>query len=101
MKMKNNILILTSLLLLMSCQVETVEFYVATDGSDSDKGTIDAPFATITHARNTVREKIAGGYKGNIIDATTLFRERYEENQLPEGIEITTNSFGLPEINLK
>lgn len=36
-----------------------------------------------------------------IIDATTLYRERWEENQLPEGIEITTNSFGLPEINLK
>ena len=41
------------------------------------------------------------GYKGNIIDATTLFRERYEENQLPKDIKITTNSFGLPEINLK
>ena len=41
------------------------------------------------------------GYKGNIIEATTLFRERWEENQLPEGIEINTNSFGLPEINLK
>jgi hypothetical protein len=36
-----------------------------------------------------------------IIDAATLYRERWEENQLPEGIEITTNSFGLPEINLK
>ena len=67
MKMKNNILILTNLLLIMSCQVETVEFYVATDGSDFDTGTIDAPFATINHARNTVRKKIAGGYKGNII----------------------------------
>ena len=67
MKMKNNILIMTNLLIIMSCQVETVEFYVATYGSDFDKGTIDAPFATITHARNTVREKIAGGYKGNII----------------------------------
>ena len=67
MKMKNNILILTSLLLLMGCQVETVEFYVATTkGSDSNTGTIDAPFATITHARNTVRKKIAAGYKGNI-----------------------------------
>ena len=41
------------------------------------------------------------GYKGNIIDATTLFRERYDENQLPKDIKITTNSFGLPEINLK
>jgi hypothetical protein len=36
-----------------------------------------------------------------IIDAATLYRERWEENQLPEGIEIITNSFGLPEIILK
>jgi len=36
-----------------------------------------------------------------ILDAATLYRERWEENQLPEGIEIITNSFGLPEIILK
>lgn len=36
-----------------------------------------------------------------ILDATSLFRQRWEENQLPEGITITTNEFGLPEINLK
>jgi len=41
------------------------------------------------------------GYKGNIIDATTLFIQRYDENKLPKDIKITTNSFGLPEINLK
>ncbi len=33
-----------------------------------------------------------------ILDATSLFTERWEENQLPEGIKITTNSYGLPEI---
>ena len=35
-----------------------------------------------------------------ILDATSLFRERWEENQLPEGITISINEFGLPEINL-
>ena len=33
-----------------------------------------------------------------ILDETALFRERWEENQLPEGIKITTNTYGLPEI---
>tara|TARA_E500000081_G_C6008672_1_gene294722 strand:+ start:327 stop:509 length:183 start_codon:yes stop_codon:yes gene_type:complete len=36
-----------------------------------------------------------------ILDETALFTERWEENQLPEGIIITTNSFGLPEIKIK
>ena len=45
-------------LLLLSCQIEGMELYVAADGSDSNTGTIDAPFATIIHARNTVRKKL-------------------------------------------
>ena len=36
-----------------------------------------------------------------ILDAASLFRERWEENQLPEGIEIKINEFGLPEIELR
>tara|TARA_R110000782_G_scaffold256235_1_gene345152 strand:- start:51 stop:248 length:198 start_codon:yes stop_codon:yes gene_type:complete len=33
-----------------------------------------------------------------ILDATANFRESWEENQLPNGVKIITNSFGLPEI---
>ncbi len=34
------------------------------------------------------------------LDLICNFSDSWEENQLPEGIEITTNSFGLPEITL-
>jgi|SaaInlV_120m_DNA_3_1039746.scaffolds.fasta_scaffold16996_4 hypothetical protein len=34
------------------------------------------------------------------LDLISNFSDSWEENQLPEGIEITTNSFGLPEITL-
>jgi len=36
-------------------------FYVATDGSDSNPGTVGRPFATISRARNAVRKKIKAG----------------------------------------
>jgi|TARA_R110000803_G_C11701789_1_gene285587 hypothetical protein len=32
------------------------------------------------------------------LDLISNFSDSWEENQLPEGIEIVTNSFGLPEI---
>jgi hypothetical protein len=37
------------------------EYYVATDGSDTNPGTIDQPFATLTRARDAVREARATG----------------------------------------
>jgi hypothetical protein len=36
------------------------------------------------------------GYKGNIIKAAGEFRDRWEENQLPEGITIEEDENGLP-----
>ena len=41
------------------------------------------------------------GYEGNIIKAAGEFRDRWEENQLPEGISIITNKDGLPEMLVK
>ena len=75
-------------LLLLSCQIEGMELYVAADGSDSNTGTIDAPFATIIHARNTVRKKIAGNYQGNITVSLRGGVYRLEETlvQLPKDI---------------
>lgn len=35
------------------------------------------------------------------LDLISKFSDSWEENQLPEGIEIVTNSFGLPEILTK
>lgn len=62
------------LLIILSagCTKDTVEFYVATDGSDSNPGTIDRPFATLGKARNSVREIIR---KGLDHDMTVYFRE--------------------------
>ena len=34
------------------------------------------------------------------LDLISNFSDSWEENQLPNGIKITTNSFGLPEIEL-
>ena len=41
------------------------------------------------------------GYKGNIIKAAGEFRERWEENQLPEGYSYTYNKQGLPSLKIK
>lgn len=38
-------------------------FYVASNGSDSNAGTKEAPFATVIGARNAVREEIRRGLK--------------------------------------
>jgi hypothetical protein len=45
---------------------EDGDFYVATGGSDANPGTADKPLATIDKARQAVREKLAGGAKGEI-----------------------------------
>ena len=34
------------------------------------------------------------------LDLISNFSDSWEENQLPNGIKITTNTFGLPEIQL-
>ena len=87
-------------LLLLSCQIEGMELYVAADGSDSNTGTIDAPFATIIHARNTVRKKIAGNYKGNITVSLRGGVYRLEEtlvfgleDSAPEGYNIRYQAY--------
>jgi hypothetical protein len=43
------------------------DFYVASDGSDTNIGSIDAPFATLARARNAVRERITAGLTSNIL----------------------------------
>ncbi len=50
---------------------QPVKLYVAPDGSDSAAGTIDAPFATITGARDAVRQLKQQGAKQDI---TVLLR---------------------------
>ena len=47
------------------------DFYVAQGGLDINPGTVDKPFATLGRARDAVRERIAGGLKG---DVTVLIR---------------------------
>lgn len=45
----------------------TVEYFVATNGNDSNAGSMDAPFATITKARDVIREAVKAGLKGSIV----------------------------------
>jgi hypothetical protein len=57
-------------LLITSCNSKagtTADFYVASDGKDTNPGTADAPFATLTKARDAVRQKIAGGLTKDIL----------------------------------
>lgn len=64
--MKYFLLLLIATLTLAGCQTETMVLYVATDGSDSNAGTIDSPFATLSKARNVVRQVLASGYRGDV-----------------------------------
>lgn len=41
-------------------------FHVATDGNDANPGTKEKPFATITRARDAVRESIRAGLRANL-----------------------------------
>ena len=42
--------------LLLAQQMPAVKFWVATNGSDVDKGTREKPFATLERARNAIRQ---------------------------------------------
>lgn len=66
MIMKQYFLSIIILLLIAGCNIDSIDYYVATDGSDSNSGKLDAPFASITKARNTIRDLIARGYKGDV-----------------------------------
>lgn len=45
---------------LLPCSLSLArDYYVATDGSDANPGTIDKPFATLEKARDTIRESKA------------------------------------------
>lgn len=52
-----------------------IEFYVAPNGSDTNPGTIEAPFAALSRARDAVRElKKAAGEKGLQLPVTVWVR---------------------------
>jgi len=40
----------------VSAQDSSADFYVATNGADSNPGTLDKPFATLTRAKSAVRD---------------------------------------------
>lgn len=43
------------------------DFHVAATGKDSNPGTATAPFATLSRARDAVRQKIAAGFKQDVL----------------------------------
>ena len=53
-------------LLALIASVEAADFHVATDGNDANPGTQQKPFATISRARDAVREKIAAGLQDDL-----------------------------------
>jgi len=83
---KKNIFQLTVLLIsILICfsQAYSQSFYIATDGDDSNTGTIDKPFLTLTKARDAVRKHKEQKDEGDItvfiqggtyiIDETVVF----------------------------
>lgn len=52
--------------------VVKADYYASPEGSDTNSGALDAPFASLAAARDAVRAKIAGGQKRDI---TVLLRE--------------------------
>jgi hypothetical protein len=70
-KNKKLAIIFIGLVLLVSCPVYARDFFVATNGSDNNPGTLTKPFATIERARDEVRKLVASGLKEN---ATVFFR---------------------------
>lgn len=62
---------LTSLLLLIAATLNAVpadkaDYYVATNGVDSNAGTLEAPFATVTAARDAIRGRISKGIDADV-----------------------------------
>jgi hypothetical protein len=53
---KSYIFVVSAALFFAAITVSAHEFYVAPDGDDSAPGTLEQPFATITHARDVVRK---------------------------------------------
>ncbi len=49
------LLLTVSVMLLHAAWADAASFYIAVDGSDSNPGTKEAPFATLTKARDTIR----------------------------------------------
>ena len=47
--------------------IAKADFCVAPDGKDTNPGSVAAPFATLTRARNAVREKVAAGLAKDIL----------------------------------
>ena len=80
---------------------ETSQIFVSPDGNDSNPGTKEKPFATITAARDAVRSLIAKGLKNDVvvylrggsyrISDTVVFSLA---DSAPEGKSITYAAFG-------
>jgi hypothetical protein len=45
----------------------TADFFIASNGKDSNSGTADAPFATLARARDAVRKKVSSGLTGDLL----------------------------------
>jgi hypothetical protein len=58
-------------------------FYVASDGSDANPGTKDRPFASLTRARDAIREIKRGG-RGSVRSSVPTPERRDEQREGPE-----------------
>jgi hypothetical protein len=64
--MKKTVLLVGVLLMATSTAFAEISYYVAPNGSDSAKGTIDAPFASLERARDTIRSLSSEDRRQNI-----------------------------------
>ena len=67
--MRLSVLLIT-LLLILTCTVQAVEFHVAPSGSDANAGNATRPFATLQRARDAVRTWKQAGKRAEAITVT-------------------------------
>ena len=60
-------------------KIQAIEFFIASNGSDTNPGTAERPFATLVRARNAIRSAKKGGDKG------------------PFTVELRSGNYSLPE----
>ena len=58
--------LVSTVLLVASCGVESFTFYVSPDGFDANPGTIEEPFASIQRAQSAVRQALSDNDSRNI-----------------------------------
>ena len=79
----------------IACDLSATEFFVSTSGNDTNSGTRQEPFATLTQARDAVRQLIKHGLHDEV---TVNIREG--AYQVAEPIVFGPQDSGMDEFNI-